>query len=41
MEFIKNLGNWALLIALSAVLVVGLGFWARLVQKLFCIGYGC
>jgi len=41
MNFIKNVGNWALLIALSAVLVVGIGFWSRLMKLLFCIGYGC
>jgi len=41
MNFIKNAGNWALLLALSAALVVALGLWARLMVKLFCVGYGC
>ena len=41
MNLIKNLGNWALLIAISAGLVVALGLWSRLMVKLFCIGYGC
>jgi uncharacterized membrane protein YpjA len=41
MNFIKNVGNWALLIAISAVCVIGLGLWARLAKHLFCMGYGC
>lgn len=41
MDLIKNLGNIALLVAIGAFAVAGLGFWARLIQKLFCIGYGC
>ena len=41
MNFIKNLGNVALLIALSVFMVVAMGFWTRLVVKLFCFGYGC
>ncbi len=41
MNFIKTLGNWALLLAISALCVVAVGFWSRLMVKLFCIGYGC
>lgn len=41
MDFIKNVGNWALLIAISAICVMALGLWARLMVKLFCVGYGC
>lgn len=41
MNLIKNLGNWALLIAVSAACIVAVGAWMRLMVKLFCIGYGC
>lgn len=41
MNFIKNVGNWALLVAVSAACIVAVGAWMRLMVKLFCIGYGC
>lgn len=41
MNFIKNLGNIALLVALTAVIIIAMGFWARMVANLFCLGYGC
>jgi len=41
MNVIKNLGNWALLVAIYAVAVIALGVWWKLMVELFCIGYGC
>jgi len=41
MNFIRNLGNWALLVVLYAVVVIAAGAWWKLMEKLFCIGYGC
>lgn len=35
------LKNWLTLILVSCLGVIALGVWARLVSKLFCIGYGC
>lgn len=41
MNIIKNLGNWALLVLVYALVVIAFGAWWKLMVKLFCIGYGC
>ena len=41
MNFIKNVGNWALLAVIYAAVVIAAGAWWKLMVKLFCIGYGC
>jgi hypothetical protein len=41
MKLIQNLGNWALLAVVYALAVIVIGAWWKLMEKLFCIGYGC
>jgi hypothetical protein len=41
MNVIKNLGNWALVALVYALAVIVIGAWWKLMEKLFCIGYGC
>lgn len=41
MQIVRNLGNIALMIALWAAVIVGFGGLFRVMEKLFCVGYGC
>ncbi len=41
MQAIKNLGNIALVIGMSAAFVILIGWLVRAYQILFCMGYGC
>ena len=38
---LKDLGNVAVLVLVAALAVMAIGLWARVMVKLFCIGYGC
>ena len=41
MKTLQNLGNWALVALLYALVIVAFGAWWKVMEKLFCIGYGC